>query len=66
MTDRGCRGLASVYSHTSATCGGCEVRDACGAKAFDTLQRVRGHIKVDDLKPKKSSLLGFVKSIFER
>ncbi len=26
----------------------------------------RKEIKVDDLKPKKSSLLGFVKSIFER
>ena len=26
----------------------------------------RKEIKVDDLKPKKTSLLGFVKSIFER
>jgi hypothetical protein len=49
MTDRGCYGLPSVYSHTSATCQSCVVRATCKDKALSVLQLVRGAIKVDDL-----------------
>lgn len=49
MTDRGCYGLPSVYSHTAKTCGSCAARDDCKSKAFTVLQMIRGTVMVDDL-----------------
>lgn len=64
MTDRGCVGLPSVFSHVSSTCATCEARPECSGKVLTTLQRIRGSVQVDDLI--SQFRLGFVEQALEK
>jgi hypothetical protein len=60
MRAPGCFGAASVYSMDSTVCGGCPTFEACGEKARETLEAIRGKINVADIMVRHQKARGLI------